>query len=68
MRPTDRRRTSAQQLAGVPAGVRRAALPSEFVPGSVVPRLAAAFAAMTVPVVLVLDDMLLLDPRAAVIV
>jgi hypothetical protein len=36
----------------------------------VVPRLAAVFAAMTVPVVLVLvlDDMLLLDPRAAVIV
>jgi len=42
--------------------------PASSVPGSVVPRLAAAFAAMTVPVVLVLDDMLLLGPRAAVIV
>jgi LuxR family transcriptional regulator, maltose regulon positive regulatory protein len=36
------------------------AAPASSVPGSVVPRLGAAFAAMTVPVVLVLDDVHLL--------
>ena len=36
------------------------ASPTSSVPGSVAPRLAAAFAAMTSPVVLVLDDVLLL--------
>lgn len=44
------------------------ASPASSMPGSVVPRLATAFAAMTVPVVLALEDVLLLDPRAAVIV
>jgi LuxR family maltose regulon positive regulatory protein len=37
------------------------ASPASSVPGSVVPRLGAAFAAMTSPVVLVLDDVHLLD-------
>jgi LuxR family transcriptional regulator, maltose regulon positive regulatory protein len=39
------------------------ASPASSVPGSVVPRLASAFAAMTVPVVLVLDDVHLLGNR-----
>src|SRR5215472_13560919 len=39
------------------------ASPASSVPGSVVPRLAAAFAAMTSPVVLVLDDVHLLGNR-----
>jgi LuxR family maltose regulon positive regulatory protein len=37
--------------------------PASSVPGSVVPRLGNAFASMTVPVVLVLDDVHLLDNR-----
>jgi LuxR family transcriptional regulator, maltose regulon positive regulatory protein len=39
------------------------ASPASSVPGSVVPRLGAAFASMTVPVVLVLDDVHLLANR-----
>ena len=39
------------------------ASPASSVPGSVVPRLGAAFASMTVPVVLVLDDVHLLHNR-----
>jgi LuxR family maltose regulon positive regulatory protein len=39
------------------------ASPASSVPGSVVPRLGSAFAAMTVPVVLVLDDVHLLGNR-----
>jgi LuxR family maltose regulon positive regulatory protein len=39
------------------------ASPASSVPGSVVPRLAAAFAAMTTPVVLVIDDVHLLRSR-----
>ena len=39
------------------------ASPASSVPGSVVPRLGSAFAAMTVPVVLVLDDVHLLHSR-----
>ena len=39
------------------------ASPATSVPGSVVPRLGSAFASMTVPVVLVLDDMHLLHNR-----
>jgi LuxR family transcriptional regulator, maltose regulon positive regulatory protein len=39
------------------------ASPASSVPGSVVPRLGSAFAAMTVPVVLVLDDVHLLRNR-----
>jgi LuxR family maltose regulon positive regulatory protein len=39
------------------------ASPTSSVPGSVVPRLGSAFASMTVPVVLVLDDVHLLHSR-----
>ena len=39
------------------------ASPASSVPGSVVPRLSAAFASMTAPVVLVLDDVHLLENR-----
>ena len=54
----------AQALDGVqPVGQRvfdALASPASSVPGSVVPRLGSAFAAMTTPVVLVLDDVHLL--------
>jgi len=54
----------AQALDGVqPVGQRvfdALASPASSVPGSVVPRLAGAFASMTAPVVLVLDDVHLL--------
>src|SRR5262249_60240605 len=52
--------------AGEPVGGRvfdALASPASSVPGSVVPRLAAAFAAMTSPVALVLDDVHLLGNR-----
>ena len=56
--------------AGFGAAGRRAmfdalASPASSVPGSVVPRLGTAFAAMTTPVALVLDDVHLLTTRSA---
>ncbi|HEY6312766.1 MAG TPA: LuxR C-terminal-related transcriptional regulator [Streptosporangiaceae bacterium] len=57
----------AQALDAVqPVGARvfdALASPASSVPGSVVPRLGAAFASMTAPVVLVLDDVHLLASR-----
>ena len=52
-----------ERVAPVDARVFEALASRSSVPGSVVPRLASAFASMTVPVVLVLDDVHLLSNR-----